>query len=207
VRIRGSVRNRTDRAGRTRARRAVVPFFSAEEGFIQGTRKDAQSILSDWLPAQQLLQDVKVIEVRNVTKGNGVLTEVFRSDWNIDDAPVDQVFQVTLGPGQISAWHVHRKTRDRLFVNHGAMRIVLYDARRASSTYGHVNEFGFGSHRPALVLVPPGVWHGLQNLRQRAGRVLNLVDRAYSYEDPDHWRLPLDSPRIPYRFEHGPAGR
>jgi dTDP-4-dehydrorhamnose 3,5-epimerase len=187
--------------------RVAVPAFGPDEGFIEGTRKDPQTIGPDWLPPQQLLQDVRVIEVRNVTKGNGVLTEVFRSDWRIDDAPVDQVFQVTLGPGEISAWHAHRQTRDRLFVNHGAVRLVLYDARRASKTYGEVNEFRFGSHRPALVLVPPGVWHGFQNMRARASRVLNLTDRAYAYEDPDHWRLPPDSPRIPYRFAPGAAHR
>lgn len=208
MRIRGSVRKgATYRAGRTRARRPAGPAFGADEGFIGGTQKDPQSIRPDWLPAQQILQDVKVIEVRNVNTCNRMLTEVFRSDWKIDDAPVDQVLQVTLGPGEISAWHVHRQTRDRLFVNHGAVRIVLYDARRASSTYGGVNEFRFGSHRPALVLVPPGVWHGIQNMRERASRVLNLVDRAYSYEDPDHWRLPLDSPSIPYRFDRGAARR
>jgi dTDP-4-dehydrorhamnose 3,5-epimerase len=30
--------------------------------------------------------------------------------------------------------------------------------------------------------------------------VLNLVDRPYRYEDPDRWRLPPDTPEIPYRF-------
>jgi dTDP-4-dehydrorhamnose 3,5-epimerase len=205
MRIAGPARKRTTRRTGARAAGPAGPAFSAGEGFIPGTHKDSQTIRPDWLPTQPLIKGVKVVEVRNVTRWNGMLTEVFRSDWAIDEAPVDQVFQVTLGPGEISAWHVHRQTRDRLFVNHGAMRVVLFDARRGSSTYRGVNEFQFGSHRPALVLVPPGVWHGLQNMRERPSRVLNLVDRAYSYEDPDHWRLPRDSARIPYRFVRGAA--
>jgi len=28
--------------------------------------------------------------------------------------------------------------------------------------------------------------------------LVNLVDAAYSYDDPDHWRLPPDTPEIPY---------
>ena len=31
--------------------------------------------------------------------------------------------------------------------------------------------------------------------------LLNLVNRAYQYEDPDHWRLPLGTDKIPYRFQ------
>jgi dTDP-4-dehydrorhamnose 3,5-epimerase len=187
------------RSARPRRARAARGFTPAE-GFLPGTRRDGQNVRRDWLPHQRPIEGVTVVEVRNVVKGNGLLTEVYRSDWNVDGAPVDQVFQVLLGPGEISAWHVHRDTRDRLFVNHGAIRIVLYDARRRSRSHGRVNEFHFGAHRPALLCVPAGVWHGIQNLRREPSLILNLVDRAYAYEAPDHWRLPLDSPRIPYRF-------
>lgn len=177
-----------------------TPTFAPEHGFIPGARKDDQTIRPDWLPAQDTIDGVQVTEVRNVNKGRGVLTEIFRSEWRLDDGVIDQIFEVALGPREISAWHAHSRTRDRLFVSRGAVRIVLYDARTGSPTYGKVNEFRFGEHRPALVGVPPGVWHGVENLRDHVSGILNLVDRAYSYGDPDHWRLPADSPRIPFSF-------
>jgi dTDP-4-dehydrorhamnose 3,5-epimerase len=55
--------------------------------------------------------------------------------------------------------------------------------------------------RPALVTIPPRVWHAVRNLSSTPSMMLNLTDRAYSYEDPDHWRLPADTDRIPFRFE------
>ena len=174
--------------------------FSREEGYLPGAHKDGQSVRPDWLPAEKAIDGVCIREVRNVQKGRGLLTEIFRSDWRVDGGVVDQVFQVALGPHEISAWHAHRRTLDRLFVNRGAVRIVLYDARASSPTHGQVNEFRFGEHRPALLLVPPGVWHGVENLRSEPSAILNLVDQAYSYGDPDHWRLPADSPRIPFSF-------
>jgi dTDP-4-dehydrorhamnose 3,5-epimerase len=174
--------------------------FTRAEGFIPGARKDGQSGRPDWTSVQKAIHGVRVREVRNVPKGRGLLTEIFRADWRLDGGVVDQVFQVALGPREISAWHVHRRALDRLFANRGAVRIVLYDARASSPTHGLVNEFRFGEHRPALLLVPAGVWHGVENLRDDPGAVLNLVDRAYSYRDPDHWRLPPDSPRIPFSF-------
>lgn len=168
---------------------------------IGNAKQDRQSITKDWQSTEQsLIEGVRIKEVLNVPKENGYLTELFRRDWGLDDLPVDQVFQVTLFPKAVSAWHAHEKTTDRLFVTEGIIKIVLYDGRRESKTYQTVNVFKTGAIRPMLVLIPPQVWHGVQNLGNESGRILNLVDRAYRYESPDHWRLPSDTADIPYRF-------
>jgi dTDP-4-dehydrorhamnose 3,5-epimerase len=114
---------------------------------------------------------------------------------------------VRLDPHGISAWHTHRTTTDRLFVNLGRIRIALYDARPDSPTHGRLNEFRFGEHRPALVAVPPGVYHGVVNISDAPSAILNLVDDPYRYEDPDHWRIPADSEAIPYCVAHGSGCR
>jgi dTDP-4-dehydrorhamnose 3,5-epimerase len=175
--------------------------FSTVAGHIPGSRKDNQSITADWLRLQDLIEGVQVREVKNVCKRQGgVLTELFRRDWALDEAAVDQIFQNILQPGEISGWHVHQFTTDRIFVNWGHMQIGLYDARTGSPSFGRVNEFQFGTDRPALVIVPPGVWHAVKNNTGEASALINIVDRAYRYENPDHWRLPIDTPEIPYKF-------
>jgi dTDP-4-dehydrorhamnose 3,5-epimerase len=166
-----------------------------------GATKARQTITADWqFTTQQLIAGVAVKEVKNVPTGYGFLTEIFREEWGLDSLPVGQVFQAVLRPGGISAWHAHECTTDRLFVNTGLVHIVLYDGREFSPTCGTINEFRLGSLRPALIVVPPKVWHGIHNISDETSSTLNLVDRAYRYEDPDHWRLPPDSPQIPYRF-------
>src|SRR4051812_47862248 len=166
-----------------------------------GSIKDGQSITADWNGLEGSIEGVRVREVKNVIKTNGdVLCEVFRRDWFADELVVDQVFQVAMNGRSVSAWHMHRSTTDRLFISRGLMRIVLYDGRESSPTYRNVSEFRFGGMRPALLCVPPGVWHGVQNLSTEPAILLNLVDSAYAYADPDHWRLPEDTDQIPYRF-------
>lgn len=168
---------------------------------IGGAEKDAQTITARWTPASmQLIDGVTIREVLHVPKRQGYLTEIARAAWLGENARIDQVFQVVLPPRAISAWHAHGETTDRLFVSRGLFRIVLYDARGGSPTHGIVNELRFGTVRPALVIIPPRVWHGIQNIGEEEGVVLNLVDRAYDYEDPDHWRVPPDSPEIPFAF-------
>jgi dTDP-4-dehydrorhamnose 3,5-epimerase len=170
---------------------------------LPGCRKDAQSITSDWRPADRpLLAGVRVKESRNVIKGDGHLTEMYRRDWLDTDQAIEHVFQVTINPAGLSAWHAHGFTTDRLFAISGSLLIVLYDGRQNSPTHGLVNEFRCGLARPTLIVVPPGIWHGVHNIGHEPAILINMVDHAYRYEDPDHWRLPADTGEIPYRFRN-----
>lgn len=171
------------------------------EWLIDNAAKDRQTITARWTPAEeQLIDGVSVREVLNVPKSNGYLTELFRAEWFGVDTKVDQVFQVMLAPGGISAWHAHALTTDRLFIANGIGRIVLYDGRPGSPTARLLNDFRFGTVRPALVTVPPGVFHGVQNTGSEPMALINIVDRAYAYEDPDHWRVAYPSDEIPFTF-------
>lgn len=82
----------------------------------------------------------------------------------------------------------------------GRLLIALYDGRGDSPTRNRTVDFRIGAERPGLVIVPPGVWHGVRNIGSTPLLMINVVDRAYDYEDPDHYRLPVDTPHIPYRL-------
>jgi dTDP-4-dehydrorhamnose 3,5-epimerase len=162
---------------------------------------DRQSVDENWnLLGLPRIEGVVVKEIRPVTVGGGCLTEVWRSEWGLDGLSVGQVFQRLLDPGSVSGWHAHAYTTDRLFCGMGRVRLSLYDGRKSSPTFGTVWQRVFGEHRPILVIVPPGVWHGLKALGATPALVLNLVNQAYSYEEPDHRRLPPDTPHIPVKL-------
>lgn len=152
-------------------------------------------------------------EVKNVPTSYGWLTEIWRADWALDAKGADQVFISELGRGQLSGWHVHMKTWDRLSATRGLLKIVLYDAREGGATFGMVNEFVVGPIRPGTLVIPPGVWHGVINVNDEASGLVNVVSAAYSYDAPDHHRLPPDTEKIPFnllaearRLQASPAG-
>jgi dTDP-4-dehydrorhamnose 3,5-epimerase len=170
-----------------------------QDWLVPGAKRRTQSVTSDWeFVNQPLIDGVVVQEVRHVPTSYGYLTEMYREDWATDDGGVGQVFQSVIGPGGISAWHVHSSATDRLFVTHGRMLIVLYDIRPDSPTNGLVNEFRLGTVRPGLVVVPPHVWHGVKNVGWEPSTLVNVVSEAYAYTDPDHYAVPPESPHIPY---------
>jgi dTDP-4-dehydrorhamnose 3,5-epimerase len=154
----------------------------------------------DWEVDVERIQGVRTREVRNVVTGNGITTELFRKDWGIAEAEITAMIHVTLHPGAISAWHMHKLKTDHLFVVPGTLRAVLYDGRDESRTRGQVDVLNLSPLRPLLVVIPPEVWHGIQVLGAAPASFVNFFDREYDYTDPDDWRLPPDTSEIPYQF-------
>jgi len=175
---------------------------------LPGARKDDQLVTPDWQVLRQPIEGVHIREVRHVPRDHGIITEIFRPEWDPTGLPIVQIYQSRLFPGAIGAWSCHARNIDRLFVNQGLIKVVLYDGRKESPTHGVINEIHAGDARPAMIVLPVGVWHGLQNLGTIDALVLNFPSRAYDYEDPDHYRLPMDTEEIPYSWSgHGGAMR
>jgi dTDP-4-dehydrorhamnose 3,5-epimerase len=174
---------------------------------LTGARKDEPQVTREWMPLHQMIDGVLVREVLHVPRDHGTITEMYRSEWDPTGQPVVHIYQSRLFAGAIGAWSCHTKTIDRLFVNQGHMKVVLYDGREESPTHGRVVELHAGDTRPAFVILPIGVWHGVQNLGNSDALMINFPTRAYDYQDPDHYRLPYDSPEIPYVWTNSGTAR
>jgi len=163
-------------------------------------QKDSAHIDRNWVVARDLIEGVTTHEVRSVVTANGVTTEAYRPDWGIVEGEVRQVIHVSLRGGAISAWHQHRDRWDYIMCVGGHLRIVLHDPREDSPTNGQVDIFHLGPNRPLVLAIPPWIWHGVQNLSNEPSSFVNMFNKPYDYEDPDEWRLPRDTPEIPYSF-------
>lgn len=109
-----------------------------------------------------------------------------------------QVYLTTAYPQVTKAWHYHLKQEDNFCVVRGMMKVVCYDDRKGSPTRGMVNEFFLGDHSPIVVKIPPGVFHGFKCISEVEAIVINTVTQPYNPKDPDEFRLPAHSKKIPY---------
>jgi dTDP-4-dehydrorhamnose 3,5-epimerase len=166
----------------------------------EGTQ-DAQTVAVGGRLLRDLIDGVQIHEIPNIITANGVATELVRPEWEIGRIAIRHMIHVELRASAISAWHCHHRQTDRIFVTHGTLRVVLFDDREGSRTKGKVNVLNLGRMRPATILIPPYVWHGVQNVENGPSGFVNFFDHAYCYEDPDEWRLPVDTDAIPYRFQ------
>lgn len=167
---------------------------------LPGATKDGPIVTKEWQAIRRDIDGVVAHEVLHVPREHGVITEMYRTAWDPTGLPVVHIYQSRLFPGAIGAWSCHSKSIDRLFVNQGHLKLVLYDGRDNSATHGALMELFVGDARPTFLVVPTGVWHGLQNLGSTDALMINFPTSAYDYNDPDHWRLPYDTDQIPYRW-------
>ncbi|MBI4381612.1 MAG: dTDP-4-dehydrorhamnose 3,5-epimerase family protein [candidate division NC10 bacterium] len=168
---------------------------------IPNARQARRTVTSSWEPVEPLIAGVQLKEVKNVVTDNGITTEIFRDDWALGGRPLKHIIFVSIRPGRISAWHCHRIKTDHIFVVRGLLKIALYDARETSPTFGRVNSLNLSPMRPTLVVVPPLVFHGVQNIATEDAAFVSCFDDTYAYDNPDDWLLPFDTPDIPFKFE------
>lgn len=138
---------------------------------------------------------VKILKV--IPDERGRLMEILRAD---DECfqKFGQVYMTTAYPGVVKGWHYHKKQADNMAVVKGMMKIVLYDGRKESATYGEINEIFAGIHNPVLVHIPPLVYHGFKCISDEDAVVINTTTEVYNYNTPDEFRLPAHGGEIPY---------
>lgn len=135
----------------------------------------------------------------------GRLFEVYSRNWFPDDDPVEHVYITTLRPNIVKGWGLHKLHDDRYFLISGEMRVVLYDVRPDSPTCGNLSVITLGAENRQMLRIPAYVWHADVNIGQNEAVLLNMPTMIYDYCNPDKYRLPLDTPLIPYDFD-GRAG-
>ena len=168
---------------------------------IEHAVKDHQTVTSGGQPIESLLTGVKKKEVPNIITGNGITTELWRPEWDVGPDQVRHIIHSILRGNAISAWHRHEFQVDTIFVTDGSIKLVLFDDRSDSTARGQINIFYLSRMRPILITIPPGIWHGLQNLDNTESSFINYFNIPYNYDEPDEWRLPFDTDKIPYQFK------
>jgi len=106
-------------------------------------------------------------------------------------------------PGTVKAWHVHKSMTINNAVISGHAKLVMYDMRPASATYGEVQEVFLGDDNYCLVQIPPGIANGYKAYGDTMVILANCATEPHRPEEME--RLPPFTPDIPYDWSvrHG----
>ena len=147
-----------------------------------------------------MIEGVMVKKLRVIPDERGRLMEILRADDEMFRG-FGQVYLTTAYPGVVKGWHYHKKQFDNMTVIRGMMKIVLYDNRKDSATFGEINEFFAGEHNPILIHIPPLVCHGFKCISTEEALVINAPTEVYQYDKPDEFRYPPHNSDIPYDWD------
>jgi dTDP-4-dehydrorhamnose 3,5-epimerase len=135
--------------------------------------------MSEFKPGQ--INDIIINQMVKNTDNRGWLIELFRMD-QIDRAIFPQMSYISLThPGIARGPHEHREQTDYFcFLGPSTFRLLLWDTRKVSSTFGTFMVMEIGENDPKIIIVPPGVVHAYKNIGEAPGLVINFPNKLYA---------------------------
>ncbi|MCA1961172.1 MAG: dTDP-4-dehydrorhamnose 3,5-epimerase family protein [Desulfomonile sp.] len=148
-------------------------------------------------PSTRCIDGVIIHSLKVIPDERGRVMEILRADDEFFPG-FGQVYLTTVYPGVVKAWHYHKHQIDCFTCVRGMVKVALYDDREGSPTRGLVNEIYTGDHKPCLIVIPAGVYHGWKCISQCEAFIINAPSRPYNYIDPDEYRTDPHESGIPY---------
>ncbi|MBF0554872.1 MAG: dTDP-4-dehydrorhamnose 3,5-epimerase family protein [Nitrospirae bacterium] len=145
-----------------------------------------------------MIEGVVVSPLKQIEDARGKVMHMLRRDSPLFERFGEVYFSV-VNPGAVKAWKLHTKMALNLAVPFGKIRIVIYDGRTGSPTFGHVDEFITGDGNYCLVHVPPLVWSGFMGISDSFSILANCATEPHDPAEAEH--LNYDNTRIPYRWQ------
>jgi len=147
-----------------------------------------------------VIDGVRIKKLTPHADERGYLMELLRNDDDIFTT-FGQCYVSLNYPGVIRAWHYHKKQEDFFVVVKGMCKVGLYDMREGSPTRGLAEAHYLGDNNNIVLRIPVGVAHGYRTIGVEASLLVNFPTQLYDPAEPDEFRVPWDSPDIPFNWE------
>jgi dTDP-4-dehydrorhamnose 3,5-epimerase len=170
------------------------------EQTLAAADRDKQTVTSTGERVSGLIEGVSIRPSPTHIDQRGSVVEVYDLRWNWHPDPLSFIHCFTIRPGFVKGWGLHKEHEDRYFIISGEMDLVLFDPRPKSSTYGRVCRIAMSDHNRCLVNIPTCVWHAEHNVGNTDVVAIDLPTKPYQHDNPDKYRLPINTPLIPYSF-------
>ncbi len=153
------------------------------------------------------IEGVRTFRLARVTDDRGFFLEIFRARVNhasgrelvdfFSGVHVAQMnFSIVDASDHIKGLHYHLKQDDIwFFPPPSKAKIVLYDVRKDSPSFGRTQAVVAGGGQDVLVRIPAGVAHGYRPLTNPCS-LLYFVTETFDPGAPDEFRIAWDHPAV-----------
>lgn len=145
-----------------------------------------------------MIDGVVIKKVVRHTSNDGFFAELVKSG----EETFHDILQTSYSetePGVIKAFHIHNYWESWTVVK-GHAKVVLYDMRPKSKTYGQTQKILTGEDKLLVITIPADVAHGYQVLGDTPMGIIYLASEAYDPKNPSIKELPFDDSRINFNW-------
>lgn len=144
-----------------------------------------------------MINGVKIIQKKVITDDRGKILHMLRAD-DSNFKKFGEIYFSYVNPKKIKAWHIHKKMTLNYVAAFGKIKLVLYDDRKNSDTFGEVQEIFLSNENHLLVSIPPYIWNGFTSADDNLAVLANCSDIPHDKEEIS--RLDYDDPKFPYNW-------
>ncbi|BBH54059.1 dTDP-4-dehydrorhamnose 3,5-epimerase [Fluviispira sanaruensis] len=141
--------------------------------------------------------DIKIHPLKKISDQRGMVMHMLRCDTS-HFSKFGEVYFSTIKENATKAWKKHLFMTQNLAVPVGKIKLVCFDDRKNSFSYGLIDEIYLGIEHFYLVTVPPLIWYGFQGIGACESLIANCTDMPH---DPNEVVRKSESDEsIPYKW-------
>lgn len=146
-----------------------------------------------------MIQDVKIVKKQVINDERGKIVHMLRND-DKNFLKFGEIYFSYVYPNMIKAWHIHKKMTLNYVAAFGKIKLVLYDDRKNSKTFGKIQEIFLSNENHLLVSIPPNIWNGFTSADENLAVLANCSD--IPHDKTEISRLSFDDPKFPYNWNN-----
>lgn len=145
------------------------------------------------------IENVKIFPLKKIEDERGAVMHMLRSNQEHFQT-FGEIYFSLVNPGVVKGWKLHKKIHQNMAVPEGEIKIVIFDSRKDSSTFGQTQEIVFGNSNYCLLQLPPGVWYSFKAISPTHAIIANCTTAPHDPEESIV--LPLNTPEISYNWNN-----
>lgn len=145
-----------------------------------------------------MIQGVVTYPLKQIPDERGVIMHMLRED-DPQFERFGEIYFSVVYPGVIKGWHLHKRMTLNYAVVFGMIKLVLYDDRQESTSFGEIMEVFLGEDNYSLVKIPPGIWNGFKGIGTTKSIVANCA--TLPHESDEIIRMDPLANHIPYNWD------
>lgn len=145
-----------------------------------------------------LINGVKITPLKKISDERGMVLHLMKNNSHIFKKFGEVYFSIT-NPGVIKGWKKHLEMTQNFSVPSGKIKIVLYDGREKSLSYGKVNILFLSLEDYRLLTIPPEIWYSFKTVSNSPSMIANFASIPHSATEVS--LKEIDTNDIPYTWE------
>jgi dTDP-4-dehydrorhamnose 3,5-epimerase len=143
------------------------------------------------------IEGIKITPLKIIKDHRGSVMHMIRNDNEVFEE-FGEIYFSTIFENKIKAWHLHKEATLNYACVFGKVKLVLFDERKTSKTYGKYQELFLSLDNYSLITIPPNIWNGFKGMNKESSIIANCLNLPHN--EKEMVRLEIDDMRFNYKW-------